>query len=108
MCTAVVGGSIHPAGTNISAASDQKTTTPRTSRRIKNRRRFFRGGGAGGVVADISGNSRTVQNNSPVCVAADGDTVNFHDDFPWALTGIYLIQAALRPVLFTSNANFWS
>src|SRR5580692_6193357 len=39
MCTAVVGGSIHRADTRISAANDQRSTTPMTNHRTKDRRR---------------------------------------------------------------------
>src|ERR1700722_20742305 len=41
MCTAVVGGSIHRAARRISAASDQRSTTPMTSHRIKDRTKGF-------------------------------------------------------------------
>src|SRR6202035_3269773 len=41
MCTAVVGGSIHRAARRISAASDQRSTTPMTSHRIRDRTKGF-------------------------------------------------------------------
>src|SRR5579862_3764780 len=41
MCTAVVGGSIHRAARRITAASDQRSTTPMTSHRIKDRTKGF-------------------------------------------------------------------
>jgi hypothetical protein len=44
MCTAVVGGSIHRAATRVSAASDQRSTTPTRNHRMNNRRENFRCG----------------------------------------------------------------
>src|SRR5437899_3841488 len=60
MCTAVVGGSIHRAATKISAASDQRSTTPMTSHRTKDRRKPVRRG----VWVCVSGIAVTFQNNS--------------------------------------------
>src|ERR1700730_5270671 len=60
MCTAVVGGSIHRAATRISAASDQRSTTPMTSHRIKDRRKPVRSG----VLVCVFGIAVTFQNNS--------------------------------------------
>src|ERR1700676_1362046 len=60
MCTAVVGGSIHRAATRISAASDQRSTTPMTSHRIKDRRKPVRSG----VLVCVFGIAVTFQNDS--------------------------------------------
>src|ERR1700722_766204 len=68
MCTAVVGGSIHRAATRISAASDQRSTTPMTSHRIKDRRKSARRG----VLVSLFGIAVTFQNNRLGWVAADG------------------------------------
>src|SRR5208282_507115 len=62
MCTAVVGGSIHRAATRISAASDQRSTTPMTSHRIKDRTKPV----CSGVLIGVFGISVTFQNNSRV------------------------------------------
>src|SRR6266446_4306104 len=61
MCTVVVGGSIHRAATRVSAASDQRTTTPMTSHRIKDRRKPVRNG----VLVCVFGIAVKFQNNSP-------------------------------------------
>src|SRR5258707_4612306 len=63
MCTAVVGGSIHRAATRISAASDQRSTTPMTSQRINHRRKLLRSG----VLVCGSAIAVTFQNNSLGC-----------------------------------------
>src|SRR5580693_46105 len=60
MCTAVVGGSIHRAATRISAASDQRSTTPMTSHRIKDRRKPV----PSGVLVCVFGIAVTFRNNS--------------------------------------------
>src|SRR5208337_4312752 len=63
MCTAVVGGSIHRVATRISAASDQRSTTPMTSHRIKDRRKSVRSG----VLVSVFGIAITFQTNSLGC-----------------------------------------
>src|SRR5271167_2297395 len=68
MCTAVVGGSIHRAAPRISAANDQRSTTPMTSHRMKDRRKPVRSG----VLVCVFGIAVTFQNNSLGWVAADG------------------------------------
>src|ERR1039457_5024315 len=66
MCTAVVGGSIHRAATRISAASDQRSTTPMTRHRIKDRTKPVRSG----VLVSVFGIAVTFQNDSLGWVAA--------------------------------------
>jgi hypothetical protein len=76
MCTAVDGGSIHRAATRISAASDQRSTTPMPShrtrdrrtedRRTKGRRKPLRTR----VSGSVSGFSVTLQDNSAGWLAA--------------------------------------
>src|SRR5580658_5472149 len=68
MCTAVDGGSIHRAARRISAASDQRSTTPMASHRTKDRRKPLRSV----VFASVSGFSITFQNNRLGWVAAYG------------------------------------
>src|SRR6266404_5362842 len=68
MCTAVVGGSIHRAATRISAANDQRSTTPMTSHRIKDRRKPARSG----VLVSVFGIAVTFQNNSLGWIGANG------------------------------------
>src|ERR1700733_8854562 len=60
MCTAVDGGSIHRAARRLSAASDQRSTTPMASHRTKDRRKPLRRG----VLGFVSGFSVTFQNNN--------------------------------------------
>src|SRR5580698_8642413 len=71
MCTAVDGGSIHRAATRISAASDQRSTTPMPSHRTRDRRtKGRRKPLPTRVSGSVSGFSVTLQDNSAGWLAA--------------------------------------